>query len=218
VAGSVKDKVSGQTVDAVAISVDDQVIGYSDVKGQFDAKNVTVRDGSLIRFRRVGLEPLQFELWPADSETEVNLAIALNPAPVRLGEVVVEADKATVLYPLLGEFDQHRKAGFGTLLTPQQIAQIHTFKALQVLEWTGAILHGDSVELPGLGYLGRECHGPIYFINGRRYGIESAMMVLDMIPPEDVLAVEVYKHQASMPIEYNVTGSACGVVAYWLKR
>ena len=40
---------------------------------------------------------------------------------------------------------------------------------------------------------------------------------VDLIRPDDLLAVEAYAGPASIPVEYNPLGSACGVILFWTR-
>lgn len=40
---------------------------------------------------------------------------------------------------------------------------------------------------------------------------------ISSLAPTDILAIEVYKGGATMPLEYNATRSTCGLMVIWTK-
>jgi len=48
-------------------------------------------------------------------------------------------------------------------------------------------------------------------------GNTNTMNVNNEVPFGDLVAVEAHQSTASMPVEYNRRGSACGVIAFWTR-
>jgi hypothetical protein len=59
---------------------------------------------------------------------------------------------------------------------------------------------------------------PQIYVDGMLMAIRTPRDQADLfrqIPPSDVEAIEAYPSPSSIPVEYNTTGSACGVVLIW---
>ncbi len=65
--------------------------------------------------------------------------------------------------------------------------------------------------------LGSHCP-PLVFVNGAFVGNMEAYDVDAFLMASELVAVEAYNGPARMPIEFNATGSRCGVIAFWTKR
>lgn len=69
------------------------------------------------------------------------------------------------------------------------------------------------------GLRSRKCVADVY-MDGIRMGAATerdALGELDAIAPEDIEAIEAYVSAATIPPQFNTTGSACGVVAIWTR-
>ena len=53
---------------------------------------------------------------------------------------------------------------------------------------------------------------PQYYLDGM---LLSATDPLDVINPHHIEAIEAYPGAASVPQQFNATGSACGVILLW---
>ena len=60
--------------------------------------------------------------------------------------------------------------------------------------------------------------GGRYFRATNEVALDSIYQTIDeLVPPSDVEGIEVYKGAATIPVELNGTGSACGVVSIWTR-
>jgi len=221
IAGAVREVIGGRPIEGVLVRAGGSIAGYSDASGRFLGRAV-VRGGTMVEVSRMGFRPARFELWPASVQDTVSLAIGLRPVAIRLGEIVVEADRPVASRTF--DFERHQRAGFGTFLTEERIRTIGSFSAVDLLRWAGVQVRGDIfadngrfLQIFGAPY---SCEGrsPVIFINGRQWPPETAMPYLETTDPNELIGVEVYRRSGGIPLEYHVPDAECGVVAVWYRQ
>jgi hypothetical protein len=57
-----------------------------------------------------------------------------------------------------------------------------------------------------------------FFLNGSYLGNDNTVQIDMILDVNQVEAVEAYSGGADIPPEFNVTGSACGVIVIWTRR
>ena len=116
---------------------------------------------------------------------------------------------------LLAEFEEHRRAGFGTFLDSSVIERKtnirNVFEGIPSLEVTGRDQSEFKMFTPVLSFSG-SCPVNV-FLDGRKSGTDE----LQALPKDLVAAVEVYVRQPNAPAKYRPTQNACGVVIVWTK-
>jgi hypothetical protein len=222
IAGTVRGAVSRQPLEGVAVTFHGHPTAHTDRDGTFRLPGVLARAGDSLTFRRIGYAPLTIDFWPPEADTAVNLAVRLQPIPVRLGPVIVEGERATPQWRWIEEFEQRRKMGFGRFLTWDRIEKVAAFSAIDLLRWAGAWIYGDPLSPRGarvqLFGTSSRCGNPGFFIDGVRYSHQTAMLMLEVLGPEQIGGVEVYAHPGGLPIRYWTEEVTCGVVLFWTKR
>ena len=173
--------------------------------------------GTLVRVRKLGYKPatLMVAISPADT---VPLTVLLDAVPQELPTVVTKADSSHFRSPMLREFEERMKAGFGSYIGEEQIRK---------LEYRGAmtnivrLLSSITITCPTKGSRTGQCWAtsmrsgcaPLLFVDGIR------MTDNDL---EKHLAVQYsgveFHSTATVPPQYNQTGSACGVILMWTRE
>jgi hypothetical protein len=113
------------------------------------------------------------------------------------------------------EFDARaRRKGFGTFLTEQQIEQRHAIETSDLLGMSGMRIVGTGLDTKVVSGRGQQSImlGPCY-TNIVIDGIQH--QDINLVRPEDIGAMEIYKGQGGTPIEYD---ASCGVVVIHTKR
>jgi hypothetical protein len=64
--------------------------------------------------------------------------------------------------------------------------------------------------------LGGMC-GPSIYLDGARITMGSGLTLNDVINPENIEAIEVYRGPSEVPPMYNDDRAACGVVLIWTR-
>jgi hypothetical protein len=173
--------------------------------------------GTLIRVRKLGYKPatLMVAISPADT---VPLTVLLEVAPQELPAVVTKADSSRYRSTRLREFEQRMKAGLGSYIGEEQIRK---------LEYRGSVtnivrmLPAIDVICPTKGMRTGQCWAtsmrsgcpPLLFLDGMRMSDNDL---------EKHLAVQLagieFHPTATVPPQYNQTGSSCGVLLLWTRE
>ena len=198
---------SGRPIEGATLTLNGRAATYTGSDGNGSQSGVRVFDGlNAAAVRRIGYQPIAFDLWVPESQSEVALAVKLKASPITLPDVVVVGNDVQVRYPWTDAFLQRVKTGMGDFLTADRIKRIASMDAAGLLRW----LPGHSVWVQGTltgGYRfhlvgetpGSDCHGPLFFLNGVLTMASTAVERLEMTAPEDVLGVEVYRHAGEIP-------------------
>jgi hypothetical protein len=122
-----------------------------------------------------------------------------------------------------GFYDRQRR-GLGAFMTRDQIAQLNAYHATDIFRWMRGFMvipSGPSnivVTTRGPGGFG-SCLPQVYLDGNRMFmrGARDQADALEAIPIDNIEAVEAYQGAASIPAEYNATGSVCGVLLIWTR-
>ena len=109
-------------------------------------------------------------------------------------------------------------------MTRDRIEQIHSYRATDIFRY----LPGFAVNTNGQRDFVVATRGPggfngcvpqVYIDGNKMFmrNIRDQADALESVPPENIEAVETYQGAASIPPEYNTTGSACGVLLIWTR-
>ena len=218
----VHERLAGRPVEGAALELNGRPAMYTGSDGTATGPGVVFSGLNAAAVRRIGYQPVAFDLWVPESDSEVALAVKLKATAITLPDVVVVGNDVQVRYPWTDAFLQRVKMGMGDFLTANRIRRIGTTDAVGLLRW----LPGHSVWIQGTAASGYRFHvvgqipgcGPtLFYINGVLTSMSTFTDRLGMTAPEDVLGVEVYRHAGDIPPEYNMTGAACGVIAVWIQ-
>jgi hypothetical protein len=63
---------------------------------------------------------------------------------------------------------------------------------------------------------------PVFFLDGSRVNTgtpdRGGVTLNDLVPPEQIEGIEVYGSVAQIPVEFNASDAACGVVVIWTRK
>ncbi len=184
----------------------------SDSAGLFQAP-LPRADTVRIRFEALGYETVSSGLLAIGTREVVELEVALSVQALELEPIVVSARREDsqrsrrAMRQFYRRYDWGQKSGFGRFFTREDLEDV-------------SFLSHELVRIPGLRYryinghmsLGsRMCPVTVY-LNGLRVGNNN----IDEFWPEDLEAIEVYRRESEIPIEFKRPG-VCGVVALWTR-
>jgi hypothetical protein len=188
--------------------------------------------GSMVQIKKVGYQPLTMivEIGPADT---IPLTLVLNRlAPTSTGAAqtlptVVTKDSAPRhISPGLQAFEERRRSGFGHFMDEAELRKQDNRTMTNVVR----DLPGITIRCPKSGPRNDECFG----VSGR--GKKNAVLggdceinlYIDGVAVSDndlkkmnvaeFAALEFYSGGATIPIQYNRTGSSCGVMLLWTRE
>ncbi|HEV7590546.1 MAG TPA: carboxypeptidase regulatory-like domain-containing protein [Longimicrobium sp.] len=153
----------------------------------------------------------------------VRREVRMTPSAVELEGLTVTSWGRNVRLRNNGFYDRQRH-GFGSFMTRDQIEQLHAYHATDIFRWMRgfAVIPSGSrdivVTTRGPGGFG-SCLPHVY-VDGNRMFVRNAREqadALEAVPTDNIEAVEGYQGAASIPAEYNMTGSVCGVLLIWTR-
>ncbi|NIM48770.1 MAG: TonB-dependent receptor plug domain-containing protein [Gemmatimonadales bacterium] len=168
-----------------------------------------------IRIWRLGYRPTMFTVRFDSLETNVlDVPIVLEPVPVEMPEVVVEADRTRLVTGAMREFYRRRDEGLGWFMTHEQIEA----RVAESLDDLVRSVPGVNVQYLGnfrvtIRMTTAQCP-VVYFVDG----IQSNEQLALSIRPERMAGIEVYRRPAEVPPELNVRGASCGVIVIWTRQ
>jgi hypothetical protein len=210
----------------------------TDSGGAFAFRDIAAARYQVV-LRKVGFQPLFTTIMMAGTDVaEQTLRIA--PIATELSEVVVVSSMAD---RRLTSFEEHRRARMGgSFLTAAQLEKERGRALADVLQTVGgadivrlgsgpayfATRRGyDSVmNMPGVSAGDRMrgaspglCYAAVVVNNVFVYRGDGGDELFDLnsLAPNDILAIEVYKGGATMPLEYNATRKTCGLLVIFTK-
>ena len=164
-----------------------------------------------------------------DVARDTNVSVAMPRAAVALTtkRIVGQFDSS-----LPEGFDARRRAGFGVILGPDVIEQLGGIELGSLLSQARGVTLGGTItgrSMPFIrGFKAGRCI-PNYFVDGSPFVVEAVVPTpgksrtfadLDAaVPPESILAIEVYASPVGIPPEFDLSSSTgCGTILIWTKR
>lgn len=188
--------------------------------------------GSMVQIKKVGYQPstMVIEIAPADT---IPITVVLNRltqtagGPAQTLPTVVTRDTAPRhISPGLQAFEERRRSGFGHFITEAELRKQDNRKMTNILR----DLPGITMLCPKTGPRKFEC----FAVSGRgkKYAVQGGAceinLYIDGVPVSDndleklntseFAAVEFYSGGATIPVQYNLTGSSCGVILLWTRE
>jgi len=196
--------------------------GRSDATGEAFV-NAIPAGNRLLEVRRPGYGMVRLAADFAGADT-VRREVRLTPQPVELEGIVATSWGRSMRLRRNGFYDRQR-GGMGAYMTADRIELLHPLRTVDIFRYMrGFIVRQTSagpvvVGTRGTGLGNRDCI-PTVYLDGMAmvsHNAKDQHDAIDMIRPDDILAVEAYAGPASIPAEYNPLGSACGVILVWTR-
>ena len=167
-----------------------------------------------VEVRLLSYSPKRFtvDLSPA---RESKLAAVLDTRANVLGEVKVEA-KATSTIP---GFDQRAKRGMGSFMTQDEIEKRQSILLTDLFR----TVPGLNVAFDGSNYTVQSARSsnmscPMqWYLDGSPFD-NSDNSIDQMLRPDDIAGIEIYKSASEVPVQYQGQNASCGTILVWTKR
>ena len=173
----------------------------------------------LVDVRRQGYAPERVASLFTPGDT-VRREVRMTPDAVELEELTVTSWGRSVRLRNNGFYDRQRR-GFGASMTRDQIQNLHAYHTTDIFRYT----RGFKVVTTGPRNLVMSSRGglnaclPHVYVDGIRMAIRRAddqADALESVPVDNIEAVEAYQG-ATVPPEFNLNGTACGVLLIWTR-
>ncbi|MBK5188645.1 MAG: carboxypeptidase regulatory-like domain-containing protein, partial [Gemmatimonadaceae bacterium] len=167
-----------------------------------------------VEVRLLSYSPKRFtvDLSPA---RESRLAAVMDTRAQVLGAITVEG-KPTSNIP---GFDDRVKRGMGTFLNRDQIEERQSVLTTDLFR----TIPGLTVGFDGSNYVvqssrsaGTGCQVQ-WWLDGSPYD-NSQSDIDQMLRPDDIEAIEVYKSASEVPVQFQGRDASCGTIVVWTKR
>lgn len=238
VSGMVLDANTMQPMRDVTVALADAGVETStDSRGAFHLEQLPAGPAHLV-IRRPGFRPVTRAIELAHEETVAFPPgdLRLEVLPQELAPVVVTADQPTGRRPL-GGFWERRERGGGDYVTREEFeAQgnpevptdvLRRMRGIRIITGVSGNVSapGRRIVVTSRGQARAEnpvdpsfpgCF-PLYFLDGQYIGTSLYVDIDDILLLINVAAVEVYTSMATLPQQFNRTGSSCGVIVFWTR-
>jgi carboxypeptidase-like protein/TonB-dependent receptor-like protein len=207
------------------VTISDTPLGTAtDSSGSFRVAQIPAGIRTL-EVKMLGYAPLALPVEILPGET-LHLLLALSAETVVLASVKVEAEAAD---PGLRGFNARRARGTGRYFDHEELVRMQPRVFTDVLRRVAGIQIQPGIERYGTGstvQVGRNSGGlgarvcPVeFFVNGAPFPAARDGNINHFIPPEEVVAVEVYAGASQTPQEFSsgMYNTRCGVVVIWTR-
>ncbi len=188
-----------------------------------------------LRVRAIGHLPLSATVVLDGTRRQADTTLTLTATVQRLDSIVVTEKSDLFRLGKMEGFERRRQQGFGRFLTMEQLhdplrptldQQLRRFGRIRLVPCgsgyaaasfqtapPGQLATCNAPKIDDVCYMNVYIDGSLYFQNGMPEAPPnlSGMNILNF------QALEVYRSPAEMPVEYNATGSGCGVILLWTR-
>ena len=221
---------NGVAIDRVGVSL----LGVRDVETDStgDFRFASLSPGTyFLRATRLGSTPVLKNITVAADE-RVRVEITLNPIVHQLTAVVVRADSTVTALNDPTGFERRRRTEHGVFMTEEQIDRRRAISTEQlclavpnVRVDTGGIVLIDrgviSYKRMVLGPAKNQFEEQSIDCVGVQVFVDGAMMPqpfdVNLIPPQRIKAIELYRGPATTPLELRTPKTVCGTLAIWTR-
>ena len=207
----VVDSSTGAPLASALVGINGTVVATSDEQGRFSINSVD-QGQILLDIRRIGYTPITAEVQVGDGPSG-DLRFALPAAPFQLDAIVVEGRRATYYgFGRMRAFAERRRRGLGKTFTRNEIEAMHPFQLSDLMRRVlGARVTPSRFGRSRVSF--RDCDSPDIYIDGM---LLRDLALDDVMPIENVGAVEVYNSLVSIPAEF-LSLDACAVIVIWTR-
>jgi Carboxypeptidase regulatory-like domain len=218
----VRDEQGRPLSDAQVVVAGVNRSGRSDATGEAFVNQIP-EGNRLVELTRPGYGQVRVAADFAGTDT-VRREVRMTPQPVELEGVVATSWGRSMRLRRNGFYDRQRR-GMGAYMTSDRIELLHPLRTVDIFRYMRGFLVRQTSSGPivvgtrGNGIGNADCM-PTVYVDGTAMVSQSKKTqhdAIDMIRPDDLLAVEAYPGPATIPAEYNPLGSACGVILFWTR-
>jgi hypothetical protein len=182
--------------------------------------------GSMLRVQKIGFAPYTNVVAISEADT-LPITVMLAPVAQTLPTVVTKEATRPYTSPALRDFEERRIRGNGRFISEDLLRKSDSRRMTDLIRQIGVPVQcaktfpypcfavssrqGSRYALRG----GGSCSYDVY-MDGLR--ISDERRDLERIRVNEIGGVEAYAGPATIPVQYNPTGSACGVVLFWSRE
>lgn len=201
----------GPPVASASIVLNGRLVAYSTNEGGFSVEGVEA-GVNLLEVRRIGFRPSRIELQVPEDADDIDMPVTLAAIPIRLEEIVVDAEHTVYASGFLRDFYERRQRGFGHFFTRWEIEDRAPRDLTDLLRLVPGVRITHAGQFRKTIEIGRgACGGdPELYLDGIRVFADD---IDYLVQPFDLQGLEVYRGTAGVPAPF--TSSRCGVILMW---
>lgn len=209
IAGTVRSSINGLPISGVMVAVRGaRVFGVSDSTGAFALGSVPPGRQTVRILYRDSIA-YEEEITLKRGKT-LTLSVLLDLAAVELSPIVVEAKSLRADRSLVGFYDRKRW-GWGRFYTLEDLEQRRA-RSMRTLLAEAGVQVQCRFTCVAVGYMGARPCVMALFLDGMNVPPDY----LDLVHPDDLAGVEVYKRELDVPLEFRTNlWESCGAVVMW---
>ncbi len=206
---------------------------FSNALGRYEVLGIPAGRHTLV-VRAFGYAQLSTDLNVAAGDT-LDAEFLLTPDVTVLAPLVTRAQPVTFIPGKLEDFERRRQIGFGKFFDRKVLAAIEPASLERVIRTTPGVRivsacnrslamtmrqgHGQGEDNRNICLLNWFCPLAVYVDGALLWSPGMGELPPDMAPimARQLEAVEVYRGPSETPIEYQATGSSCGVLLLWTR-
>lgn len=204
---------------------------YTDAEGRFEFA-VRDRDAVKLKAERIGYQETITAILSFEEQDFFQIRIRLRTDAVALAPLEVVASTGSRVFRVPEGFERRRATGLGRYFTRAEIEErrpSHLTDLLSLVPGVRVVPRGTRRVLTMSRSLGsRDCPAQIY-VDGlhmnrrlasslRDLAGAGAFTIDDLVSPQSVEGIEVYRGISTVPAEFLSPDAACGVVVIWTRR
>jgi hypothetical protein len=221
--GQVTGGLGGGPIANAVVELNGTRVALTDEDGIFLLPDIAIAWGP----NQLEVHHLQFndvvdEFWIANPDQTLEFYVGLDVEPIELSGIVVETP-ATLNEIRMRPFYERREKGIGHFITHDDIVERDARNFTNALRGIPGVRvefggrYGVQVFMTRSPGTRNQCPSPVIYLDGMLIVDNGEEIDLNaLVDPEAVEGVELYSG-VSMPIEFNRSGSTCGIIAIWTR-
>lgn len=219
--GRVTSSIGGLPLANAVVELNGDRVALTDDNGLFHVPDVSIAWGSnQLEVHHLSFDDVTDEFWIANPDETLEFYIGLEINPLELSGIVVEGT-ATLNEIRMAPFYERQKKTAGHFITRADI------EARDPPNFTDMMRGISGVRVEYGGQYGTQiyfarapgnrlmCPSPVVYLDGILVVNTGAAIDFDaLVTPDQIEGVELYGG-VSIPIEFNRSGSTCGVIVIW---
>jgi len=180
--------------------------------------------GSLVQVKKIGYQPVTLLVQISPSDT-VPVTVTLSVAAQTLPTVVTKDSSRRYVSPALRAVEERRLLGYGHFLTETELRKHDSEKITNLVRG----FSGLKIDCTKMGV--HECRA-VSVRHPNKYALQGGVCYVDVyvdgvlilendlekMPVNGIGAVEYYSGGSTIPLQFNRTGSSCGVLVFWTRE
>lgn len=221
IVGQVTAGVGGQPLGGAVVELNGDRVALTDDDGFFLVRDVTIAWGSnQLEVHHLSFTDVIDEFWIANLNETLEFFVSLDVRPIELSGIVVEA-APTLNEIRMRPFYERRERTAGHFIIRSEIEARDRPTLTELLRGIPGVRveyggpYGIQVYLTRSPASRSQCPSPVVYLDGMLIvNTGEAVDLNALVTPEQIEGIELYTG-VTVPIEFNRSGSTCGVVVIW---